>query len=42
VNVEWIHPVDGTVQGGAEAAGGGERTFRAPLAGAAALHLSRR
>lgn len=42
LRVEWIHPVEGTVQGGIEVAGGGKRTFRAPFGGDAVLHLSRR
>jgi len=42
LRVKWIDPVEGTVRGGAEVAGGGKRTFRAPLAGDAVLHLSRR
>lgn len=39
--VEWIHPVEGRIQKGAEISGGGARVLKCPLAGDAVLHLRR-
>lgn len=40
--VEWIHPVEGTVAPAGSVSGGAERAFEAPFEGAAVLHLQNR
>jgi hypothetical protein len=42
LEVEWMHPVGGSPTPGVETPGGAKRTFQAPFAGDAALHLRRR
>jgi Putative collagen-binding domain of a collagenase len=39
--IEWMHPVEGTITYGASTPGGAQRTFTAPFAGDAVLYLSR-
>jgi CubicO group peptidase (beta-lactamase class C family) len=39
LKVEWIHPVEGTIQQGGEVAGGARRSFKAPFTGGAVLYL---
>lgn len=39
--VEWIHPVDGTITTGKTALGGGKRAFKAPLSEDAVLFIRR-
>jgi hypothetical protein len=37
--VEWIHPIDGTVTPGKEVIGGDKQTFKSPLSGDAVLYI---
>jgi len=39
MNVEWMHPTEGTITRAEAVSGGGEGTFQAPFAGDAVLHL---
>ncbi|MGI8783300.1 MAG: DUF6298 domain-containing protein [Acidobacteriota bacterium] len=40
--VEWVHPVEGTITPGKPVAGGAKQAFTAPFSGEAALYLSKR
>ncbi len=39
LQVEWMHPVEGTTQPGAEVSGGAKHAFKAPFEGDAVLYL---
>jgi len=39
LNVEWVHPVEGTDASAESVAGGGKRVLRAPFTGEAVVHL---
>lgn len=39
LQVEWVHPVEGTIKPAGPVQGGGKRRFQTPFSGDAALHL---
>ena len=39
LNVEWVHPIEGTTTGAASVAGGGKQVLKAPFSGEAVVHL---
>ena len=39
LSAEWVHPIEGTITGAEPAAGGDQRTLKAPFPGDAVVHL---